>query len=201
MSTLRSPKVFGIGFHKTGTSSLGQALRLLGYRVRGALRLADPRGMEDVLEAALPYLATHDAFQDNPWPLLYREMDRRVPGSKFVLTVRDMDGWIRSATTFFGKRETPMRRWIYGPGAGSPVGNEELYVERHRRHVEEVMEYFRDRPGDLLVLRVLEGEGWETLCPFLGQPIPPVEFPHARPRKRRTARLRERTARWLRRGD
>ncbi|MEE2776427.1 MAG: sulfotransferase [Acidobacteriota bacterium] len=27
-------KVFGIGFHKTGTSSLGAALEVLGYRVR-----------------------------------------------------------------------------------------------------------------------------------------------------------------------
>ncbi len=29
----RRPKVFGIGFHKTGTTSLGRALRALGYRV------------------------------------------------------------------------------------------------------------------------------------------------------------------------
>jgi hypothetical protein len=34
-------KVFGIGFHKTGTSSLGRALSMLGYRV------ADVQGVWD----------------------------------------------------------------------------------------------------------------------------------------------------------
>jgi hypothetical protein len=194
-----TPKVFGIGFHKTGTSSLAQALRLLGYRVCGPVGQSDPHIGERALEIALPYVHRYDAFQDNPWPLLYREMDRMFPGSKFVLTHRDMDGWIRSAVTFFGRRGTPMRRWIYGPEAGSPVGNEELYVARHQAHVAEVLDHFRDRPGALLVLRVVEGEGWDKLCPFLGLPIPDIEFPHAVPKPRRGT-LGSRVDRWRRPG-
>ncbi len=35
-------KVFCIGFHKTGTSSLALALKTLGYRVAGAAGRHDP---------------------------------------------------------------------------------------------------------------------------------------------------------------
>lgn len=33
----RHAKVFGIGFHKTGTTFLGQALEVLGYDVHGPI--------------------------------------------------------------------------------------------------------------------------------------------------------------------
>jgi hypothetical protein len=34
------------------------------------------------------------------------------------------------------------------------------------RHDREVMEYFKNREEDLLVLDIAAGEGWEKLCPF-----------------------------------
>jgi hypothetical protein len=40
-----------------------------------------------------------------------------------------------------------------------------------------VREHFADRPGDLLVLDITAGEGWDRLCPFLGLPEPGVPFP------------------------
>jgi hypothetical protein len=52
----------------------------------------------------------------------------------------------------------------------------EVMLKRYRRHNAEVLGYFRERPGDLLVLHV-EGANWDRLCPFLGQPIPDVPFP------------------------
>jgi hypothetical protein len=118
-----------------------------------------------------------DAFQDNPWPMLYREMDERYPGSRFILTVRPSDRWIRSVVKHFGKTDEPMREWIYGPGCGHPCGNEDVYIERYERHNAQVAEYFRDRPADLLTLDITSGDGWELLCPFLGQEIPAVPFP------------------------
>jgi 3'(2'), 5'-bisphosphate nucleotidase len=41
------------------------------------------------------------------------------------------------------------------------------------------MDYFKDRPQDLLVIDVTAGEGWEKLCPFLGKPTPDIPFPKA----------------------
>lgn len=172
-------KVFGIGFHKTGTKSLASALQQLGYRVTGSNAVHDPLIATRALALACDLAERHDAFQDNPWPMLYREMDSRYPGSRFILTTRPTEKWLRSVVHYFGDRSTPMREWIYGPGHGSPLGNEALYVERYERHNADVRAYFRDRPADLLEIAITEGEGWEKLCPFLGHPVPAAPFPHA----------------------
>lgn len=167
-------KVFGIGFHKTGTKSLAKALGILGYRVTGPNGTRNPNIADSAQTLALSLLDHYDAFQDNPWPLLYRTLDARCPNSKFILTLRPETEWIASVVRYFGADSTPMRQWIYG--AGSPVGHQQAYLERYRRHNLEVTEYFASR-DDLLVLRVTEGEGWERLCPFLGLPVPGVPFP------------------------
>jgi sulfotransferase family protein len=173
-------KVFGIGFHKTGTKSLAAALELLGYSVTGPNGVKDPDIGRTVHDMARDLVPKFDAFQDNPWPLLYRELDERYAGSRFVLTIRPTEAWIRSVASFFGTDSTPMREWIYG--VGSPKGNEDVFVERYERHNRDVLEHFRNRPEDLLVLRITEGEGWEKLCPFLGHRIPREAFPHEDPK-------------------
>ncbi|MDH4113456.1 MAG: hypothetical protein OEV60_12390 [Actinomycetota bacterium] len=191
------PKVFGIGFHKTGTTSLGAALRVLGYRVTG------PNGVhrtgmntEMAMATALELLPKFDAFQDNPWAMLFREMDREAPGSKFVMTVRPDEEWLRSVVGHFGPRSTPMREWIYGAGLGSPIGHEDLYLERYRRHNREVLEHFSDRPNDLLVMDITRGDGWDVLCPFLGLDVPSQAFPHANAASARSSAGLLRRARW-----
>ncbi|AHG93585.1 hypothetical protein J421_6050 (plasmid) [Gemmatirosa kalamazoonensis] len=171
-------KVFCIGFHKTGTKSLTAALGTLGYRVTGPNGVRDPDIATKVLDLANALVPKYDAFQDNPWPIIYREMDARYPGSKFILTLRDRDAWIRSQVNHFGTEVTPMRQWIYGEHAGFPAGNEDIYLARYDRHNAEVREYFAHRPDDLLVMPIDDSADWEPLCRFLGRPIPDVPFPH-----------------------
>jgi len=170
------PKVFGIGFHKTGTSSLAAALQYMGYRVTGPNAVHNPEIAKQVYSIAFELVEQFDAFQDNPWPLLYRELDHQYPGSRFILTVRPTAAWIRSVVSHFGQQSTPMRQWIYG--LGSPEGNEAVYVSRYEKHNLEVLNYFSARPNDLLVLKITEGEGWEKLCPFLDSPVINQPFPH-----------------------
>ncbi|MDH3499538.1 MAG: hypothetical protein OEM97_05410 [Acidimicrobiia bacterium] len=170
------PKVFGIGFHKTATTSLAGALGILGYRVTGPNAITRSDVEARAFRAARRLVRRYDAFQDNPWPLLYRELDEMCPGSKFILTVRPADRWIRSVVDHFGADSTPMRDWIYD-GVGSPLGNEEHYLERYERHNRDVRRYFADRPADLLEMDITAGDGWEPLCAFLGHPIPQVPFP------------------------
>lgn len=172
-------KVFCIGFHKTGTTSLELALKKLGYRVTGSFGTKDPSIADKVHEMAYAMAEDYDAFEDNPWPILYRELDERFPGSKFILTRRPAEAWIKSQVRDFATTETPMRRWIYGEDAGCPEGNEDTYIARYERHNREVLEYFAERPDDLLVFDLPKGDGWDKLCPFLGHEIPDKPFPHA----------------------
>lgn len=172
-------KVFCIGFHKTGTTSLEVALTKLGYRVTGSFGTKDPEIAHKVHAMAREIAGRYDAFEDNPWPVLYRELDDWFPGSRFILTRRPAAAWIRSQVKDFATTETPMRRWIYGEDAGCPEGNEEVYVARYERHNREVLEYFKDRPDDLLVMDIPEDADWGRLCAFLGHEVPDEPFPHA----------------------
>jgi hypothetical protein len=169
-------KIFCIGFHKTGTTSLSVALNTLGYRVTGPNGVNDPDIANNVHRMADDLVKRYDAFQDNPWPIIYKELDRKYPGSKFILTLRNADSWIKSQVRHFGRQETPMRKWIYG--VGCPEGNESIYLEVFNRHNREVLDYFKSRPQDLLIMDLTQGHGWERLCPFLGAKIPRTEFPH-----------------------
>ena len=53
---------------------------------------------------------------------------------------------------------------------------EALLARKHYKY-DRIKEYFVDRPDDLLVIQICDGEGWQKLCPFLGEKIPEESFP------------------------
>jgi hypothetical protein len=167
-------KIFGVGFQKTGTSSLNEALALLGYRACGGLRLNHPKGVtveppftnEKVMAVARKRVAEGDAHNDNPWPLLYRELDAEFPGSKFILTVRDIDRWTDSVVRHFGDKPSDVMQWIYG--VSHAKGNEARFREVYTAHNQAVRAYFANRPNDFLEMDIEKGDGWNKLCGFLG---------------------------------
>lgn len=172
----RLPRVFCVGWHKTGTSTLGLALIHLGYSVLGCrLDMIHPLRRGEV-GAALDIAGNYDALQDVPWAALFRELDHRHPGSRFILTVRDESAWLKSARRHFQDTHIPLHEWLYGKG--QLIGNEELYLDRYRKHNQEVKEYFSGRAHDLLVMDLADGDGWASLCGFLGHAVPRQAFPH-----------------------
>ena len=169
-------KIFCIGFQKTGTTSLGTALEILGYNVCGVrYDLVDAiRGNQ--WEKIDGVIMQYDAFKDNPWPVIYQSLDEKYPGSKFILTVRDDSAWIKSLVNHFGTTPSVMQDFIYGKAY--PKGNEELYLNTYRKHNREVLAYFENRKEDLLVMDLTHEKDWNRLCQFLDQPVPPAAFPH-----------------------
>lgn len=169
-------KVFCIGFHKTGTKSLAHALKTLRYKVTGPNGTQDENIQQNIYNLAFDLVEQYDAFQDNPWPIVYKELDKKYPHSKFIYTFREPQSWIRSQVNHFGCKETPMRKWIYGHG--SPVGNEEIYLQRFEDHHHEVTRYFQNRSEDLLIMNLETGDEWKKLCSFLKVKVPSTPFPH-----------------------
>jgi len=182
LANSKKHKVVGIGFHKTGTTTLLVALQQLGYKVLGVSKDFLPLILNKDLDLIFDQVKHYNAFQDNPWPLLYKEFDHRYSNCKFILTKRQEQKWIASAVAHFGKNNTDMRKWIYG--IGHPEGNESQYLEEYRKHNREVVEYFKNDNSKLLVVDWEEGDGWYELCTFLEEDIPKIAFPHARKRKR-----------------
>ena len=183
-----APKVFGIGFQKTGTSSLDAAFRILGYRTdkgvflntrgkKSSVLIAPPLTNAKVLERVLPIARKKEAFSDNPWPLLYREVDSLFADSKFVLTVREPQRWLESLARHFGSEESDTLEWIYG--VRSVRGNEARCLEVYEAHNRAVREHFASRPTALLELDIEQHPNWDALCMFLDKPLPKQPFPRA----------------------
>ncbi len=179
---MESRKVFSIGFQKTGTTSLGKALEILGYRVCGYYpfrHFANDQTLEyeTILEKAYELTKHYDGFKDTPWPILYKEMDQLYPNSRFILIIRNPENWIKSVVRDFGDFPNSIHQVIYG--CGFPQGNEEIWINRYQSHCDEVVKYFHDRPDDLLVLNLDQEEtNWSNLAPFLGKAIPDRPWPH-----------------------
>ncbi len=173
------PKVFCIGFQKTGTTSLYAALTMLGYRTAAVIG-RDWSAKELALHGATACVETarnYDAAQDMPWPIYFRELDIAFPGSKFILTIRDAERWFASIEGHFGARGDAMQEFVYGESAAAPAGNKQQYLNVYRRHERDVRAHFANRPHDLLVLDLESGAGWRELCVFLGARIPSAPFP------------------------
>lgn len=169
-------KVFGIGLQKTGTSSLGKVLKTFGYNVNQTDYVMMTKLMEGDKEPIRQRAEEFDGFEDNPWPIVYKDLDNWFPGSKFILTIRDKDNWLKSIIKHYGKKTFEFEQWYYG--VDYPIGNEAVYVDKFEKHNKEVLEYFKDRPDDLLVVDWEKGDKWDKICPFLGVEIPSEPFPH-----------------------
>ncbi|MBI2280246.1 MAG: hypothetical protein HYU68_06110 [Bacteroidetes bacterium] len=170
-------KVFGLGFHKTGTSSLASALHVLGYKVCGEQNKLAENLINGNIQTFIDIAINYDGFEDDPWHLLYKEMDEAFPNSKFILTDRDVDSWYKSCLNHFYEDTTLIRNFMYGDGR--PNGNEENFKNVYLKHQADVIDYFKDRPNDFIIINFTKGEGWEKLCPFLGVEIPNIPIPHA----------------------
>lgn len=182
----RMEKVFGIGLSKTGTKSLATCMRELGYRhLSWDKELANRVLVDGDVEALDEASEQYDSFDDLPWPVFYRRLDRRYPNARFVLTVRSSsEAWFDSLRSHGEyKGPTAVRESVYGFTV--PHGHREAHINVYERHKRQVQEYFADRPGKLLVLCWEQEDSWDTLCNFLGVPAPDLPIPHEN--RRRTA--------------
>ncbi|BCG64114.1 MAG: hypothetical protein methR_P1880 [Methyloprofundus sp.] len=173
-------KVFGIGLSKTGTSSLASALELLGYNVKDCLGVAQ-YSKGDISSINKDALLQYDALTDTPIPSFYQELDKEYPAAKFILTIRDMDSWLKSCKKQFNQKSADLQseaqHALFFDLYGTTVFDEDKFKQGYLNFTNEVKAYFKDRPDDLLVLNVINGEGWEKLCPFLDKPTPIIPFP------------------------
>ncbi|MFV0244796.1 MAG: sulfotransferase family protein [Qingshengfaniella sp.] len=178
-------KIFGVGLNKTGTTTLGQCLRTLGFSHMGTRRdlfLAYREGnLAPIFEVADQY----DCFEDWPWPLLYRELFGRYgTQAKYVLTVRrSPEAWLKSLKkhSLITSVTGHCRKLAYG--YDYPFGHEAEHLACYDRHNREVAAFFREQGAEdsLITLCWETGDGWPELCGFLGRPVPEGPLPHANP--------------------
>lgn len=165
-------KVWGLGLSRTGTSTLTEILKQVGYN-------------------HIHYPSDHDMFHGNndgagdiPVIPVYKELDKKFPNSKFVYTVRDKDAWLKSMKPYLERkknwdqasRQVNIRKMVYN----QPFFDYNSYSKAYDDHDRDVRQYFKNRPYDFLVLDIIGGDKPQKLFEFLNitNYDAPAEFPH-----------------------
>jgi Sulfotransferase domain/N-terminal domain of galactosyltransferase len=180
-------RIFGLGMQKTATTSLNHALIKLGYDSAHwkSAHWAKAIWEEMTIDGSSRTLERNYALCDLPIPILFRELDLAYPGSKFILTIRDEEHWIESVRAHWSDKNPWRSQWDHDPFThkihrevyGRVKFDRQVMLERYRRHNAEVLDHFKDRPKDLLVMDMSKGAGWYELCGFLRRPIPESAYP------------------------
>ena len=152
--------VIGIGLPRTATTSLAEALQVLGFEgshkclIFGKTQTKTSQGKKK--------------FQvDNEYYKIFKEMAHSNPNSKFVLTTRNDSEWCQSIQSY-----DKVCDWLPTP-------------QMYRREVED---FFRtiNFTHNLLILNIFENtshSNWKALCGFLEQDIPKKNFPFVKNKK------------------
>ena len=177
---MNKTKVLGIGLNKTGTKTLRQCGELLGYRNKSCSRyLLKQVVKRNDLSGVYEAFSQYDMFDDWPWPLVYRQIDERYPGTKFVLTVRENEHvWFESLKKH-AMQSKPLkhcRKFAYG--FNYPHRHEMEFKEFYLRHNQEARDCFQGRKQDFLEICWENGDGIEDLCEFLAVPYRGYITPH-----------------------
>ena len=189
---LKKSKVFCIGLGNTGTRSLARALKALRYKTgHWQETVYMVKCSYGKLDFKFNRVKEYDAFLGLSIVRYYKQLDKKYSGSKFILTIRDIDQWLDSC-----ERRSLEEMFIDAHGRKYikllPITenielqmevfdtlefNREKFREAYCKNVDDVMSYFRGREKDLLVMNICGGDSWSKLCLFLGKPLIISDFP------------------------
>ena len=181
-----SMKIFGLGLSRTGTTSLGEALEILGFSC-----IHYPHDEKTYSELAqgryeLSIMSKYDSATDISVAPFFPQLDEVYPGSKFILTVREESSWLRSLENHFSEIESVLEDdaqfkcfadFINAAVYGTLVYSKARMKYARQNHHRAIIHYFSDRPDDLLIMNICAGDGWDNLVSFLGKPMPEIPFP------------------------
>ena len=209
-------EIIGAGFGRTGTTSLKEALRILGYRKCYHMTDVYRNGHADLWRKKAnggdldweEVLGGYRAAVDWPVASYYEELAELNPNAKVLLTVRDADSWYRSimSTLYAYYKLIPFwRRWVNPKIRTRVEGMEQLIWNGvfHGRvedaeyaknlYLQHNADVQRKLPADRLLVVNLS-DGWKPLCDFLDKPVPEdTPFPYVNQgasTKRKLRRLR-----------
>lgn len=179
MHTGSRRKVVGIGLNKTATKSLAHCFTSLGYRNQSYSLKAFHLYQRQDWPALFQIMDEHDSFEDWPWPLMYREIDKRYPDARFVLTVRKTPlAWYRSLCKM-AVRMGPLNDFeksIYG--YAMPQAAKDEHLAFYEKHNAEVRAWFADRPHKLIEVCFDNEVDMTGFCHFLDEPVIELPTPH-----------------------
>lgn len=146
-------KYLNVGMPRTGTQSLWQAGNILGFYAVHSVGSVKALSYSNFLcEVYLPI----------------KIIEENYPGSKYILTVRELHKWYESCRHHVRNRlEGWNPFWFTDP---------KTWVKQYKDRIKEVQSLISKER--LLIYNICAGQGWEPLCEFLNLPVPDQPFPH-----------------------
>ena len=167
-------KIYCLGLSRTGTTTFSDFLRRYGFNI-----IHYPSSIQ-------LQMGMGDGASDIPVVPVYKQLDKSFPNSKFVHLVRD--NWVDAVEPYFLRKkgrvgqassQLNLRAQVFG----SVDFDRKLYADAYKRHDEDVREYFKDRPNDLLIMNIVGDESPKRLLDFLGLPDKGFGFPKSNSRE------------------
>ena len=195
-------EVIGVGFGRTGTTSLRMALEELGfgpcYNMAELGRRAEHAStwISASNGRTTDWNALFNGYKSAVgWPVaaFWQTLAVEYPQAKILLSVRESHSWYLSVRNTIYENLIGNRPTSPGPLAIYDVGrsvvlertfqgefeHEASAIDIYRRHIVRVR-------AELSSERLLEfdaGAGWVPLCKFLGVEVPMISFPQANTRE------------------
>jgi hypothetical protein len=161
-------KIFQIGFNKCGTTSIHKFFVANDLEsIHWGDSFLAKQIVQNVKENKNPLFKyeNYDCYtdmessDDNIFIYLthYKLLDKKYPGSKFILNIRDVEKWIESRLNHPGYLQSHMN--ITGL---SREGVIEHWKKSWYKHLQEVVDYFQNRENDFLIFNI-ETEGYKLI--------------------------------------
>lgn len=196
-------KIFIIGRNKTGTTSIKECLKELGYIIgdQQTSELFIDDYASGNFENILAYCDSAEVFQDAPfsWPNTYKHVFKKYPKAKYILLERDSaNEWFESLVRFHRKiinngspvsaedlKNFKYRRqgflWqvaqvVYGVKENE-IYDRDIYIKNYESYNEEVKEFFKNKEN-FLCIKLSDHNVSHKLATFLNRNSKDVQIPH-----------------------
>lgn len=163
-------KIFIIGLPRTATTSICVAMLSLDYTVA---------------HTSYTQACFHHAqvIADTPIFNDYQALDKAYPGAKFINLQRDLTAWVPSikqllqrmyinVTATDGGFNPHIKRCFsqtFSPFTRENINNDDFLTRCYEKHQQQISNYFRQRPNDLLNIDISTPNSYTQLIKFLGK--------------------------------
>ena len=164
------PKVFCIGLHKTGTTSLHDMAANSGFKaVHGTTWDRDKKQLRKYnffCDGGSHYTGQHE--------LDYKSLEDKYPDALFIINIREIGSWIRSKLKHARWDRDPIvsdsKSGIYKHKEWRVKSklNIRLFIDHYLERYKDVIEYFMDKPHKAIIVDLVGNMNTDVLHVFLG---------------------------------
>ncbi|MEM9814436.1 MAG: sulfotransferase [Pseudomonadota bacterium] len=179
MNERQPPFYLGLGFMKTGLTSLLRVMQKSGYRAKGKNRKLFFDFIAGRHDKVMESYRGIDFACDWPHPFMYRRVYREIAGARFILTTRPDEQWYASLLRHCRYAHPVTHSMHHVFGRHYPHGFEEEHLAIYRAHNRAVQAFFEAEgcPERLLVLDIRDADAMDRLKAFVDRPVPFDAFP------------------------